>query len=146
MTLACVRRVFEEIQAERVVAHDSYDHKDITFTTAKILWARWKAHCIMERYMKHQFYEHPSVAAVLARHLAHNYTKPDDSLGSKVNTLEKQYKTLTRQIDRLNNLENERNGRRPKGDTTNNAPSGKKQHPKYKTDKIDKADKTEKAE
>ena len=143
MTSVCVRRVFEEIHAERVVARDSYDHKDTAFTAAKILWATWKAHCIMERYMKHQFYEHPSVAAVLARHLADNYTKPDDSLGSKITNLEKQYKTLTGQIDRLNNLEHERNGGRPKGDTPTTTPPGKRHQPKIKTDKTDKTDKAE---
>jgi hypothetical protein len=48
MTSLCVRRVFEEIHAERVVARDIYDPNDLEFTTAKMLWATWKAHGVME--------------------------------------------------------------------------------------------------
>jgi hypothetical protein len=116
MTSVCVRRIFEEIHAERVVARDGYDHNDIGFTTAKILWATWKAHGVMDKYIKHQFYEHPSMAAVLARHLADNYIKPDDSLSSKLQLLEKNLKALTSQVERLVSQDKENKGGRPKGD------------------------------
>jgi hypothetical protein len=59
MTSVCVRRIFEEIHSERIVARDGYDHQDVAFTTARILWATWKAHMVMDRYLKHQFYESP---------------------------------------------------------------------------------------
>lgn len=116
MTSVCVRRVFEEIHAERVIARDGYDHNNIDFTTAKMLWATWKAHAVMDKYMKHQFYEHPSVAAVLARHLADNYVKPDDSQGAKITLLEKNLKTLTSQVERLISADKENRGGRPKQD------------------------------
>jgi hypothetical protein len=48
----------------------------------------------MARYLKHQFYEHPSISAVLARHLADNYVKPDDAQGTKIKALENQLKNL----------------------------------------------------
>lgn len=48
----------------------------------------------MDKYLRHQFYEHPSISAVLARHLADNYVKPDDSHGHKLKTLETQIKSL----------------------------------------------------
>lgn len=89
MTTVCVRRLFEEIHSERVVARDIFDHNDKAFSTAKYLWATWKAHAVMSKYLKHQFYEHPSIAAVLARHLADNHVKHDDSLASKVSSLGK---------------------------------------------------------
>jgi hypothetical protein len=94
MTAVCVRRIFEELYSERVVARDVYDQANPTFTTGKYLWATWKAHAVMARYLKHQFYEHPSISAVLARHLADNYVKPDDAQGTKIKALENQIKHL----------------------------------------------------
>ncbi len=94
MTAVSVRCIFEEIHSERVVARDIYDFKDSTFSAAKFLWATWKAHTVMDRYIKHQFYEHPSIAAVLARHLADNYIKPDEALSTKLTTLDKAHKAL----------------------------------------------------
>jgi len=94
MTSVCVRRIFEELYSERVVARDVYDQKDPDFTTAKYLWATWKAHAVMEKYLRHQFYEHLAISAVLARHLADNYVKPDDSQGTKLKSLEAQVKAL----------------------------------------------------
>lgn len=101
MTAVCVRRIFEELYSERVIARDIYDQKDPDFTTAKYLWATWKAHGVMERYLRHQFYEHPSISAVLARHLADNYVKPDDSQAAKIKALEAAVKTLQSRYDSL---------------------------------------------
>lgn len=49
MTSLFVRRFFEEIHSKRVVARNIYDPNDLEFTTAKMLWATWKAHSIMEQ-------------------------------------------------------------------------------------------------
>jgi hypothetical protein len=49
MTTVSVRRIFEEIHSERVVAKDFYDQLDKDFSTAKFLWATWKAHTIMAK-------------------------------------------------------------------------------------------------
>jgi hypothetical protein len=101
MTSLCVRRIFEEIHSERVVARDIYDPNNLEFTTAKMLWATWKAHSVMEQYLKHHFYEHPSISAVLARHLADNYVKPDTNPSAQITTLEKAVKSLNTRIDKL---------------------------------------------
>ncbi len=101
MTSVSVRRVFEDIHSERVVARDIYDAADKEFTTAKFLWATWKAHVVMDRYIKHQFYEHPAIAAVLARHLADNYVKPDDAVTSRLTSMEKTLKTLVARVDTI---------------------------------------------
>ena len=90
-----------ELYSERVIARDIYDQKDPDFTAAKYLWATWKAHAIMEKYLRHQFYEHPSILAVLARHLADNYVKPDDTQGAKIKALESSIKTLQAKYDSL---------------------------------------------
>jgi hypothetical protein len=107
MTAVSVRRIFEEIHSERVVARDIYDFKDSAFSSAKFLWATWKAHQVMEKYIKHQFYEHPSIAAVLARHLADNYIKPDDTLANKLSTLDKAHTALLKRVDGMTTKENE---------------------------------------
>jgi hypothetical protein len=55
----------------------------------------------MDKYLRHQFYEHPSISAVLARHLAGNYVKPDDSQCAKIKALETSLKTLQSKYDTL---------------------------------------------
>jgi hypothetical protein len=101
MTAVCVHRIFEELYSERVVARDVYDQGNLSFTTGKYLWATWKAHSVMTKYLRHQFYEHPSISAVLARHLADNYVKPDDSRANKIKRLESQVKTLESSLQTL---------------------------------------------
>jgi hypothetical protein len=94
MTAVCVRCIIEELYSEQVVARDMYDQQDPDFATTKYLWATWKAHTVMEIYLHHQFCKHPLISAVLARHLADNYVKPDDSQSSKNKVIEAQLKTL----------------------------------------------------
>jgi hypothetical protein len=94
MTAVCVRRTFKELYLERVVARDMYGQGNPSFTTGKYLWATWKAHSVMSKYLRHQFYEHPSISAVLAWHLADNYVKPDDAQGMKIKALEEKIKQL----------------------------------------------------
>lgn len=101
MTAVCVRRIFEELYSERVIARDGYDQKDQEYTTARYLWATWKAHAVMENYLRHQFYEHPAISAVLARQLAENYVKPDDTQGSKIKALETAVQKLQSKYDNL---------------------------------------------
>jgi len=101
MTAVCVRRIFEELYSEHVVARGVYDQGNLTFTTSKFLWATWKAHAVMGKYLRHQFYEHPSISAVLARHLADNYVKPDDSQAAKIKSLENQVKQLDSSLKTL---------------------------------------------
>jgi hypothetical protein len=84
-----------------IVARDIFDQKDPEFTTAKYLWATWRAHSVMQQYLKHQFYEHPSISAVLARHLADNYVKPDDAQASKIKALEAAIKSLQSKYDTM---------------------------------------------
>lgn len=107
MTTVCVRRVFEEIHSQRVIARDILDVQDGDFSCAKFLWATWKAHETMALYVRHQFYEHPSIAAVLARHLADNHVKPDEAVTSKVSTLDKAVKNINARLDSVQHSTNE---------------------------------------
>jgi hypothetical protein len=101
MTTVCVRPIFEEIHSQRVVARDVLDINDGDFSCAKYLWVTWKAHEIIASYVWHQFYEHPSIAAVLARHLADNHVKPDATQSSKIARLEKAIKSINGQMDTI---------------------------------------------
>ena len=103
MTTVCVQRIFEEIHSQRVVARDILDIQDVEFSCAKFLWATWKAHETMSAYVRHQFYEHPSIAAVLARHLADNHVKPDDAVSTKVSSLDKAIKNINSHLDSIQN-------------------------------------------
>jgi peptidoglycan hydrolase CwlO-like protein len=82
-----------------VVARDILDIQDGDFSFAKFLWATWKAHETMISYVRHQFYGHPSLAAVLARHLADNHVKPDEAVTSKVGYIEKAIKNINSRLD-----------------------------------------------
>jgi hypothetical protein len=99
MTTVCVRQVFEEIHSQRVIARDILDVQDGDFSCANFLWATWKAHETMALYVRHQFYEHPLIAAVLTRHLADNHVKPDDSVPLKVVGLDKAVKNINARLD-----------------------------------------------
>jgi hypothetical protein len=107
VTSVCLQRIFEEIHAECIVAQDGYDHQNIEFTMACILWATWKAHMVMEKYLKHHIYDHLAVVAVLSSHLADNYVKPDDAVSSKVTHLEKSLKTLHSTVEHLVSMNKE---------------------------------------
>jgi hypothetical protein len=101
ITSVCVRRVFEEMHSVRVVARDVRDTTDVNYTAAKILWAIFKSQEIMRAYVKHQFAEHPSVNAVISRHLAANYIKPEEDAGAKIALLESKLKAITVRLDRM---------------------------------------------
>jgi uncharacterized coiled-coil protein SlyX len=98
ITSVCVRCVFESLHSERIIAKDILDQSDADFSTAKYLWATWKAHGIMAGYLRTRFYEHPAITAVISRHLADNYVKPDDTHGTKISALEKQLEKQTKTI------------------------------------------------
>jgi len=101
MTTVCVRCIFEEIHSQRVVARDILDVQDGIFSCAEFLWATWKAHEMMSAYVHHQFYEHPSIAAILAHHLANNHVKPDEAVTSRVSSLDKAIKNINARLDTI---------------------------------------------
>jgi hypothetical protein len=63
----------------------------------------------MEEYSRRNCFEHPSISAVIARHLASNHTKPDATLEDRFLKMEEKFEHLSRKVDgiesRLSNLE-----------------------------------------
>jgi len=141
MTSVCVRRFFEDFHSQRVVARDILDIQDGDFSCAKFLWATWKAHETMSSYVRHQFYEHPSIAAVLARHLVDNHVKPDEAVTSKVGNIEKAIKNINFRLNsvqdsvknasekvdkvskKVNDLKTDNNKQQPKKNGKDKTPS-----------------------
>jgi hypothetical protein len=101
LTCCSVRRLYEDIHQVRIIARDIRDLEDPASTTALVLWATLRTHVVMEEYTRRNFYEHPSILAVIARHLAANHTKPDDSLEVKMRKLEEKMLEQKRCIDSL---------------------------------------------
>jgi hypothetical protein len=99
LTCCSVRRLYEDIHQVRIIARDVRDLEDASSTAALVLWATLRSHKIMEDYSRRNFYEHPSISAVIARHLAANHTKPDNALETRVRKLEETIGAFSRKFD-----------------------------------------------
>jgi hypothetical protein len=101
MTCRSVHRVLDDLQGARMTGRDAGDGADIDRVTATYIWATAKTHEVMDEYLKFQFFEHPALAAVLARHLAASAVLPDDSLASKLDRLDTKLTKLSAKVDGL---------------------------------------------
>ena len=101
LTCLSVRRIFEDIHVVRVVGRDSRDLKNPSATATQILWATLRSHLVMDEYSRRNFVEHPSISAVIARHLASHHTRPDDTLESKFRKLEEKVAKYTAKVDSI---------------------------------------------
>jgi len=117
LTCCSVRRLYEDIHQVRIIARDVRDLDDPASTASLVLWATLRSHVIMEEYTKRNFYEHPSISAVIARHLAANHIKPDSSLESRMAKLEEKVADQGRCLDsfdsRIARLEQKNGTRSP---------------------------------
>jgi hypothetical protein len=139
LTCCSVRRLYEDIHQVRIIARDVRDLEDANATASLVLWATIRSHKVMEDYSRRNFYEHPSISAVIARHLAANHTKPDSTLENRVRKLEETLTQYTRKFDslesRIARLEqknditppkggrNKQNGRQKDKDLKDNTPT-----------------------
>lgn len=99
LTSLSVRRIFEDIHVVRVSGRDSRDLKNPTLTATQVLWATLKSHIVMEEYSRRNFFEHPSISAVVARHLASHHVKPDSTLELRLAKLEDVVTKLSAKVD-----------------------------------------------
>lgn len=101
LTCLSVRRIFEDIHVVRAVGRDSRDLKTPALTATPVVWATLRAHTIMEEYSRRNFFEHPSISAVIAIHLASHHTRPDATLEERFRKLEEKVTKLSSKIDNL---------------------------------------------
>mmetsp|Transcript_9724 Transcript_9724/g.14059 ORF Transcript_9724/g.14059 Transcript_9724/m.14059 type:complete len:291 (+) Transcript_9724:575-1447(+) len=99
-----IRRIFEDIHQVRVLGRD-VKADDSTMTATQYAWAAFKAHEVMADYSKMGFDKHPSISAVVSRHLASNHSRNDAgvaaALTAKVTKLESSVTSLMRRFDTL---------------------------------------------
>jgi hypothetical protein len=101
LTCLSVRRIFEDIHVVRVVGRDCRDIKNPQLTATQVVWATIQSHTVMDEYMWRNFFEHPSISAVIAWHLASHHTRPDSAFEDQVKHLEKTVTTLSKKMDNL---------------------------------------------
>ncbi len=94
LTCLSIRRIFEDIQVVRVIGRNSRDLKNPENTA--VIWATLKAHTVMVEYSRRKFVEHPSISAVIARHLAAHHTRPDSTVEERCKKLEEKFSAKTR--------------------------------------------------
>jgi hypothetical protein len=99
LTCLSVRRIFEDIHVVRVVGRDSRDTKNPVLTATQVIWATLRAHVVMDEYSRRNFFEHPSISAVIARHLASHHVRPDESLETKFTKLDERVTSLASKVD-----------------------------------------------
>ncbi len=124
-----------------MTGRDAGDGSDLDRVTATYIWATAKAHEVMDDYLKYQFFEHPAIAAVLARHLAATAVLPNDQLSSKFRNLETTVTKLLAKVDGIQSKVNQKNIQVPQRleiKTSKTTPLNHLPHPltnsiKYKT-------------
>jgi hypothetical protein len=99
MTCRSVHRVLDDLQGARMSGRDAGNGTDLDRVTATYIWATAKTHQVMDEYLKYQFFEHPAIAALLARHLAATAVLPDDQLPAKLQALEQTLTKLSSKVD-----------------------------------------------
>ena len=90
-TLTCsfVKRIFQEISLERVIARDGIDVDDHWATSAKFLFATLKAHSVMSESMKLSIKDHPSISSEMVKFVCYSQPSTDSTeLLSRISGLE----------------------------------------------------------
>jgi hypothetical protein len=99
MTCRSIHRILDDLQGARMTGRDAGDGSDIDRVTATYIWATAKAHEVMDDYLKYQFFEHPAIGAMLARHLAATAVLPDENLSNKLRIVDDKLTKLTAKVD-----------------------------------------------
>ena len=80
-TLTCsfVKRIFQEIAHERVIARDGMDMGDQWGTSAKFLFATLKAHSVMGEFMCVSIKDHPSISSEMVKFVCYSQPTADST-------------------------------------------------------------------
>lgn len=106
MTCRSVHRILDDLQGARMMGRDAGNGSELDRVTATYIWAMTKAHEVMDEYLKYQFFEHPAIAAVLARHLAATAVFPDEQLPAKLHALDIRVTAISKKVDSLESKSN----------------------------------------
>ena len=90
-TLTCsfVKRIFQELSYERVVARDGIHVDDPWSTSANFLFATMKAHAVMGEFMKLSIKDHPRISSEMVKFVCYSQPTADTSdLVSRVHSVE----------------------------------------------------------
>ena len=79
LTCSFVKRIFQEISHERVVARDGIDVADHWATASRFLFATLKAHEVMAAFMKLSIKDHPSVSSEMVKFVCYSQPANDAS-------------------------------------------------------------------
>lgn len=79
LTCSFVKRIFQEIAIERVIARDGIDVGDPWATAARFLFATLKAHKVMDEFMKLSIKDHPSVSSEMVKFVCYSQPANDAS-------------------------------------------------------------------
>ena len=111
-TLTCsfVKRIFQEIAHERVIARDGIDMDDHWGTSAKFLFATLKAHSVMSEFMKLSIKDHPSISSEMVKFVCYSQPTADSSeLLSRISGVESLQRAnqsnISKQETRIKRLE-----------------------------------------
>ena len=105
-TLTCsfVKRIFQEISHERVIARDGIDVDDHWGTSSKFLFATLKAHSIMAEFMKLSIKDHPSISSEMVKFVCYSQPTADSSeMLSRLSGLESLQRADQSNISKLDN-------------------------------------------
>jgi hypothetical protein len=119
--MACrsIHSILDDMQGACMTGQEAGDGCEIDHMTATYIWATAKAHEVMDDYLKYQFFEHPAIAAVLARHLAASTSLPDKNISSKLRQLET---TLTKLSSKVDGIESKTNAQTKFSESTSPRP------------------------
>ena len=80
-TLTCsfVKRIFQEIGYERVVARDGINVDNQWSTAAKFIYATLKAHSVMADFMRLSIKDHPSISSEMVKFVCYSQPSNDSS-------------------------------------------------------------------
>ena len=80
-TLTCsfVKRIFQELSYERVMARDGIHVDEPWSTSANFLFATMKAHRVMSEFMKLSIKDHPSISSEMVKFVCYSQPTADTS-------------------------------------------------------------------
>ena len=102
LTSCFVKRIFQELSYERVVARDGIQVGDHWSTAAKFIFATLRAHTVMSEFMKLSIKDHPSISSEMVKFVCYSQPSADASeLLTRLNGVESMQRADQSNISKL---------------------------------------------